>query len=102
MLATKEAGRESQADLMLTLARCGEHAGAAKIAGEMVATPPRDEAIYFKSACGYALAAGAAGRDAGLIRRYTDEALACLRKAKARLVQGRRPRDRPGPRTDPK
>ena len=42
------------------MARCGDHAGAAKIAESLVIVPPTDEAIYIQAACGYALAAGAA------------------------------------------
>jgi len=71
-----------QSDLMLAQARCGDHAGAARIALALVAKPPKDERIYVQAACGYALAAGAAGGDAVLVQRYTTAALDCLRKAK--------------------
>ena len=70
--------------LMLALARCGDHAGAAKIAKSLVAVPPKDEAIYVQAACGYALAAGAAAGDAGLVKRYTDRAIDCVRTARKR------------------
>ena len=49
-----------------------------------MATPPKDEGLYVQAACGYALAAGAAGSDARLVRRYTDKAIDCLREAKKR------------------
>ncbi len=58
-LATQPKYKHLQSDLMLALARCGDHAGAAKIARELVATHPKDEGLYVQSACGYALAAGA-------------------------------------------
>ena len=73
-----------QIGLMLALARCGDHAEAAKIAQALVATPPQNEYIYVQSACGYALAADAAGRDDQLKRRYTQAAIECLRKAQER------------------
>ena len=59
-LATEPTAKPYKADLMLALARCGDHAEAAKIAEALVATPPKDEAIYVQAACGYALASGAA------------------------------------------
>lgn len=69
---------------MLATARCGDHAGAAKIAEQLVATPPKDEGLYVQAACGYALAAGAAGRDDCLVECYTDKAIDCLRNARKR------------------
>jgi hypothetical protein len=54
------------------------------MAGALVATPPKDEHLYVVAAEGYALAAGAAGVDASLVRRYKNAALECLRKAKER------------------
>ena len=83
-LATQPNYKHLQSDLMLALARCGDHAQAAKIADALVATPPKDESLYVQSACGYALAAGAAGGDAALVTSYTAAALGCLRKAKER------------------
>jgi len=83
-LATQPHYKHLQSDLMLALARCGDHAQAAKIAEALVATPPKDESLYVQSACGYALAAGAAGGDADLVTSYTAAALDCLRKAKER------------------
>ncbi len=73
-----------ETDLMLALARCGDHAQAARIAEALVATPPKDEHLYVESACGYALAAGAAGDDAVLVQRYKTAAIDCLRKSKER------------------
>ena len=73
---------------MLALARCGDHAGAAAIAEELVKVPPKDGAIYVQAACGFALAAGAArapgGGNADLVQHYVDRALKCLRDAKDR------------------
>ncbi|MFI5259426.1 MAG: protein kinase [Candidatus Limnocylindrales bacterium] len=83
-LVTEPAVKVPQVDLMVALARCGEHAEAAKIALALVATPPKNEDLYFQSACGYALAAGAAARETALVERYTAAALDCLRKGKAR------------------
>jgi len=83
-LAKEPKPKIPQAELMLALARCGDHAAAAKIAKALVATPPKDEGLYVQSACGYALAAGAAGGEATLVKQYTTAALDCLRKAKAR------------------
>ena len=83
-LANEPKAKMPQAELMCALARCGDHARAAKIAEALVATPPKDEGTYIQSACGYALAAGAAAGDAALVKRYTTAALDCLRKAKER------------------
>jgi tetratricopeptide (TPR) repeat protein len=83
-LASEPKVKMSQVDLMLALARCGEHAEAARIAEMLVTSPPKDEQLYFFSACGYALAAGAAGSDPALVRRYTNNAIDCLRKGKER------------------
>jgi len=83
-LATEPKAKMPQSDLMLALARCGQHAESAKIAKALVAKPPKDERLYVQAACGYALAAGAAGGDADLAQRYTTAALDCLRKAKER------------------
>jgi tetratricopeptide (TPR) repeat protein len=83
-LATETKAKISQVDLMVALARCGEHAEAAKIAKALVETPPKDEHLDFQAACGYALAAGAANGDAALARRYTAAAIDCLRKGKER------------------
>ncbi len=80
-----------QIDLMVALARCGEHARAAEIAKALVTTPPKNEQIYFQAACGFALAAGAAGASGGDASAIagpelysSDSALDCLRKGKQR------------------
>ncbi len=73
-----------QVDLMVALARCGEHAEAARIAEALVASPPQDEHLYFQAACGYALSAGAATGDGALVKHYTERAFECLRKGKER------------------
>jgi serine/threonine-protein kinase len=103
-LATEPEAKMPRIDLMVALARCGQHARAAAIAHELVATPPENEQIYFQAACGYALAAGAArderrtlqsargslrsaiaaGVDALLVRLYSGRAIDCLRRGKAR------------------
>jgi len=85
-LANEPKAKMPQVDLMVALARCGEHAGAARIARALVEIPPKDENLYFQAACGYALAASAAraGGDSALARRYTVSALDCLREGKRR------------------
>ncbi len=87
-LATEPTAKLQKGYLMLALARCGDHAGAAAIAEELVKVPPKDEAIYVQAACGFALACGAAraagGDDAALVQHYTERALECLRDAKNR------------------
>jgi tetratricopeptide (TPR) repeat protein len=77
----------SSLDLMLALARTGDHGKASQIAEAMIKEPPRDARIYFSSACGFALSAGAAAslppsaESARLVRHYTDRALDALRLA---------------------
>jgi tetratricopeptide (TPR) repeat protein len=83
-LATEPKVKMPQVDLMVALARCGEHAEAARIARALVETAPKNEQLYFQAACGFALAAGAAAADAALARRYTESAVDCLRKGKQR------------------
>jgi hypothetical protein len=103
-LASQPEAKIPQVDLMVALARCGEHARAAIIARRLVVIPPKDEQLYFHSACGFALAAGAARDERGaswavpgslraaiiaaldsiLIRVYTASALECLRELKRR------------------
>ncbi len=100
-LATDPKVKMPRIALMVALARCGQHARAAAIARDLVARPPDNEMVYFESACGFALSAGAL-RDQGpptvlavagstlaasvdaLVRDYTDRAIDCLRRAKAR------------------
>jgi eukaryotic-like serine/threonine-protein kinase len=83
-LANEPMVKKPQAELMLALARCGEHAKAAEIAEKLVETPPKDEGLYVESARGFALAAAAAAGDAGRVQHYIDRALECLREAKKR------------------
>jgi serine/threonine-protein kinase len=83
-LATEPNVKMPQVDLMVALARCGEHAQAARIAQALVEIPPKDENLYFHAACGFALAAGSVTGDASLARRYTASALECLREGKKR------------------
>jgi eukaryotic-like serine/threonine-protein kinase len=77
----------SSMDLMLALARTGDHKRASEIAEGMIKVPPMDARIYFHSACGFALAAGAAAslppstESTRLVRHYTDRALDALRLA---------------------
>jgi eukaryotic-like serine/threonine-protein kinase len=80
----------SSLDLMLALARTGDHNRASAIAEGMIKAPPLDARIYFHSACGFALSAGAAAslpasaESTRLVRHYTDRALAALRLARKR------------------
>jgi tetratricopeptide (TPR) repeat protein len=83
LLASEPRAQLSQGDFMLALARCGEHAEAAKIARSLVSSPTANERNHYLSACGYALAAAAKG-DARLARRYTDAALDCLHESQKR------------------
>jgi tetratricopeptide (TPR) repeat protein len=83
-LMTDPKGKVWESLLMLALARCGDYDQAAAKAAALVETPPKDERIYVVAADGYALAAGAAGSNASLVRRYKAKALECLRKAKER------------------
>jgi tetratricopeptide (TPR) repeat protein len=80
-LATDSKDKVLQAELMLAQARCGDHVEAARKAHTLVATLPLDENLCVLAACGYALAAGAAAGDDGLVKSYTARALDCLRKA---------------------
>jgi tetratricopeptide (TPR) repeat protein/tRNA A-37 threonylcarbamoyl transferase component Bud32 len=74
-------------DLMLALARTGDHKRASGIAEGMIKESPLDARIYFHSACGFALSAGAAAslphsaESTQLVRHYTDRALDVLRLA---------------------
>ncbi len=77
----------SSLDLMLALARTGDHARASEIAEGVIKGPPMDARIYFHAACGFALSAGAAAstpataESTRLARHYTDRALDALRLA---------------------
>ncbi len=81
VLANDRQVKGNEIDLIVALARCGQHAEAAKRADALVATRPKDENIYINAAGGYALAAGAASADATLARQYADKAVACVRSA---------------------
>jgi eukaryotic-like serine/threonine-protein kinase len=83
-LATDPRVKTAEVDVILALARCGYHAEAAQRAAALVATPPKDENLYFQAACGFALAAGAVGKDDPLAREYANRALNCLRQGKDR------------------
>ena len=86
-LAKNPQAKISSLDLMLALARTGDHNRASQIAEAMIKAPPLDARIYFHSACGFALSAGAAASLAPstesirLVRHYTDRALDALRLA---------------------
>jgi eukaryotic-like serine/threonine-protein kinase len=82
-LANEPKAKKPQTLLMLAMARCGDPVGAVKIAEALVENPPKDEALYVQSACGFALAA-ADGGDADRIRHYRKRAIACLREAMKR------------------
>jgi len=83
-LKTDPEAKIPESELMLALARCGDYAQAARIAKSLVDTPPKDESLYVAAACGYALAAGAAGGKDALAQGYKTAAIDCLRKAKER------------------
>jgi serine/threonine-protein kinase len=74
-------------DLMLALARTGDHGRAAKVAEQLIKEPPIDARICFHCACGFALSAGAAAslppsaESTRLVRHYTVRALDALRLA---------------------
>jgi eukaryotic-like serine/threonine-protein kinase len=80
----------SSLDLMLCLARTGDHSRASEIAEAMIKEPPLDARIYFFSACGFALSAGAAAElspsaeSKRLVSHYTARAVDALRLARKR------------------
>ena len=89
-LAKDPKAKLNSLDLMLALARTGDHKRASEIAERMIEVPPNDARIYFHSACGFALSAGAAvssppsAESTRLVRHYTDRALDALRFARKR------------------
>ena len=89
-LAKDPKAKLNSLDLMLALARTGDHKRASEIAERMIEVPPHDARIYFCSACGFALSAGAAvssppsAESTRLVRHYTDRALDALRLARER------------------
>ena len=86
-LAKDPLAKLSSLDLMLALARTGDHVRASAIAEAMIKEPPLDARIYFHAACGFALSADAAhslapaAERAQHVRHYTDRALEALRLA---------------------
>jgi hypothetical protein len=74
----------SSLDLMLALARTGDHQRASEIAEAMIKEPPLDARIYFHSACGFALSAGAVASvpasdlSRRQVRHYTKRAVDAL------------------------
>ena len=108
-LAKDPKTKVSSLDLMLALARTGDHERASAIAEGIDQGAPVDARIYFHSACGFALSAGAAAtlpasaESTRLARHYTDRALNALRLALKRGWRSAaggcdRPRPRPNPR----
>jgi eukaryotic-like serine/threonine-protein kinase len=81
-MVTEQTAKVPQVDLMLALARCGEHAEAARIAAALAVMPPTNENFYIQAACGYAIAKSCAANDKTLAEQYASAAIACLRKAK--------------------
>jgi serine/threonine-protein kinase len=87
-LAKDPRAKLSALDLMLALARTGDHKRASEIAEGMIQGLPLDARICFHSACGFALSAGAAdslppsAESARLVRHYKDRALDALRLAR--------------------
>jgi hypothetical protein len=80
-------------DLMIARARCGQHDAAATTARVLQAKHPRDAAVLFQVACGYALCAPAVahGKKAEAItaadrdkqREFVELALTALTQARA-------------------
>jgi tetratricopeptide (TPR) repeat protein len=87
VLAKDPQTKLSSIDLILALARTGDHKRASEIAEGMIKQPPLDARIYFHSACGFALSAGAAAalppsaESNQDVRHYTDRAFDSLRLA---------------------
>jgi serine/threonine protein kinase/tetratricopeptide (TPR) repeat protein len=83
-----------QLELMLSLARCGQHAKAAELADAIRKATSGDPAFLFSAACGYALSipAVAPGKEndkltsdeRALQQRYADKAMDTLREALAK------------------
>jgi serine/threonine protein kinase len=78
-LVKDPAAKMDQIDLIVAMARCGEHEEAARIARRLIETPPKNAAIYIEVACALALCAGAAS-ESGLKHTYTAETVAAIRK----------------------
>ena len=77
----------STLDLMVAVARTGDHKRASEFAEGMIKEPPLDARIYFHSACGFALSAGAAAslpptaESTRLVAHYSKRAVDALRLA---------------------
>jgi serine/threonine-protein kinase len=83
-LAGDSNARLAQIDLMLALARCGEHLEGAEIAHRAIKSPPQNAELYIEVACGLALCAGSAEKfEQTLARTYADEAVAAIRRGQA-------------------
>ncbi len=81
-LARDPKARTARINLMLALARCGEHVEAALIARSTIKSLPANAAgTYVEVACGLAICAGAAEKlDPVRARTYADEAIAAIRR----------------------
>jgi serine/threonine-protein kinase len=78
-LAIDPKAKLDQIDLIVAMARCGEHREAAEIARRMIVTPPKNSVIYVEVACALALCAGATSEPA-LKQTYTTETVTAIRK----------------------
>src|SRR5262249_30824005 len=75
----------AQIDLMVTLARCGEHRRAADLATRVGQRQPDEASSQVDVACCYAVCSGAvAPEEGGFRERYVGQALEALRRAVAR------------------
>ena len=75
----------AQVDLMMTLARCGEHRRAADLASRVRQDRPDDLGSLVDVACCYAVCGGAvAPEEGGLRERYTGQVIEALGRAVAR------------------
>jgi serine/threonine-protein kinase len=79
-----------QIDLMVALARCGQHVEAAEIAGRLRERGARDPSVLFYVSCGYALCAAAlpmaengSTADNALREQYIGQAVDSIRQAVA-------------------
>jgi serine/threonine-protein kinase len=86
-LAKDPRAKVNSLDLMLALARTGDHKRASEIAEDLIKGPHADARMCFYSACGFALSAGAAAalpsssESTRMVRHYTGRALDALRLA---------------------
>ena len=83
-LASDTNARLAQLNLMLALARCGDHLEAGEIARRTINSPPQNADLFIEVACGLALCAGSAEKlDQPLASTYADEAVAAIRRGQA-------------------